>query len=130
MARKIGVSTSEMLQLREQGLSNRDIANVLEISYPTVCRYIGEQGRHMESLAAFRPTPKAEELPKVEEARKPVDTLKIMREAVKSADGTFTAEIDYDCKMLMVDGAVIAFERIAEFATFVVGLANRVSNHK
>lgn len=44
MARKLGVSVSEMLHMREQGLSNKDIANLLEISYPTVLRYIGPQG--------------------------------------------------------------------------------------
>jgi predicted transcriptional regulator len=44
MAKKIEVSRSEMLQMREQGLSNKDIANVLEISAATVFRYIGPQG--------------------------------------------------------------------------------------
>lgn len=44
MARKCGVTKSEMLQMREQGLSNRDIAKCLEISYATVARYIGPQG--------------------------------------------------------------------------------------
>ena len=44
MARRICVSRNEMLQLREQGYSNADIANVLEISKATVLRYIGKQG--------------------------------------------------------------------------------------
>ena len=44
MAKKIGISKSEMLQMREQGLSNKDIANLLEISVATVFRYIGPQG--------------------------------------------------------------------------------------
>ena len=44
MARKLGVSKNEMLQLREQGYSNKDIANLLEIHYATVHRYIGAQG--------------------------------------------------------------------------------------
>ena len=44
MAKRIGISASEMLQLREQGYSNADIANLLEISRATVQKYIGSQG--------------------------------------------------------------------------------------
>lgn len=44
MAKKVGVSTREMLQMREQGLSNRDIANLLEIHIATVYNHIGPQG--------------------------------------------------------------------------------------
>lgn len=60
MARKIYVTADEMLQLREQGLSNHDIAKSLDISYATVVRYIGRQDGHMEALAAFKDTPPAE----------------------------------------------------------------------
>ena len=42
--RKIGVTASEMRALREQGLSNRDIALILDISKETVRKYIGKQG--------------------------------------------------------------------------------------
>ena len=57
MYHKIGVTPEEMLELREQGLSNHDIAKLLDISYQTVVRYIGKQGRRMEGLAAFKDTP-------------------------------------------------------------------------
>lgn len=57
MYHKIGVTPGEMLELREQGLSNHDIAKELDISYQTVVRYIGKQGRRMEGLAAFKDTP-------------------------------------------------------------------------
>lgn len=53
MAKKIGVTKSEMLQMREQGLSNKDIAKCLDINLATVYAYIGKQGGRMESLAAF-----------------------------------------------------------------------------
>ncbi len=57
--RKIGVTASEMRQLREEGLSNYDIAKALDISYNTVRRYIGTQGgRKMERLEAFKDTPR------------------------------------------------------------------------
>ena len=44
MARKIGVSKSEMLQMRAEGLSNKDIANLLEVHVATVYNHIGPQG--------------------------------------------------------------------------------------
>ena len=47
---KIDVSVSEMLKLREDGYSNKDIAQMLEISLPTVYKYIGKQCKHMESV--------------------------------------------------------------------------------
>lgn len=57
MRRKIDVTAGEMLELREQGLSNHDIARCLDISEQTVRRYIGKQDGHMERLAAFADTP-------------------------------------------------------------------------
>lgn len=57
MRRKLDVTASDMLALREQGLSNHDIAASLDISIATVRRYIGKQGGHMEGLAAFKDPP-------------------------------------------------------------------------
>lgn len=50
MRRKLDVTYDDMIQLRAKGYSNKDIANMLEISVPTVRRYIGNQGCHMESV--------------------------------------------------------------------------------
>lgn len=68
MKRKLQITASEMLEMRKQGMSNHDIANSLEISYPTVLRYIGKQGGHMEGLEAFKDAP----APKKEEAKEEV----------------------------------------------------------
>lgn len=57
MRRKIDVTPAEMRALREQGMSNHDIAASLDVSIQTVRRYIGKQGRHMQGLAAFKDTP-------------------------------------------------------------------------
>lgn len=132
MAKKIEVSRSEMLQMREQGLSNKDIANVLEISVATVFRHIGAQGGRMESLAAFNESkPKEVETPKEEQkpAPKAVDSLEMVYEIVKSADGTYRAEVDYESKCVSILDSTIAFEQLAELATFIIGLAGRVNNH-
>ena len=129
MAKRIGVSRSEMLHMREQGLSNRDIADCLDISYATVVRYIGPQGGRMERLAAFG-EPKTEKVETHKEEQKPtpraVDSLEMVYEVVKSADGTFRAEVDYETKYAAILDSTIAFEQLAELATFVIGLASRV----
>lgn len=57
MRKKCDVTASEMLEMRNQGLSNKDIANCLDISYATVLKYIGKQDGRMENLAAFADTP-------------------------------------------------------------------------
>lgn len=57
MRRKIDVTAGEMLALREQGMSNHDIAASLDISIATVRRYIGRQDGRMEGYAAFKNTP-------------------------------------------------------------------------
>lgn len=67
--RKIEVSAQEMLELRKQGFSNKDIANMLEISLATVIRYIGNQNKRMVSLTSFAEKPKKEK-PKEEPAIK------------------------------------------------------------
>ena len=130
--KKLGVSTSELLQMREQGLSNRDIANLLEVHIATVYNHIGPQGGRMESLAAFG-EPKAKEVETPKEEQKPspraVDSLEMVYEVVKSADGTFRAELDYESKCVAVLDSTIEFAQLAELATFIIGLASRVDNH-
>ena len=132
MAHKIGVSKSEMLRMREQGLSNRDIARLLEIHHATVYNYIGPQGGRMENLAAFdEHKPEKVETPKGEQKPAPraVDSLEMVYEVVKSMDGSFRAELDYESKCVAILDSTIGFEQLAELATFIIGLAGRVNNH-
>lgn len=68
MYRKIYVTASEMLEMRKQGMSNHDIAKSLDISVPTVIRYIGKQGERMENLAAFADPPARKKRKKETEA--------------------------------------------------------------
>ncbi len=68
MAKRIYVTKSEMMALREQGMSNHDIAKSLDISYQTVLRYIGKQDGHMEGLAGFRDAPQKKTTVKQEAA--------------------------------------------------------------
>ena len=132
MARRLtDISKSEMLRMREQGMSNRDIAKCLDIHYATVYNYIGKQGKRMENLAAFN-EPKKEkvELPQEETKAPPkaIDSLEMVYEIVKSANGNYRAEIDYDGKWVSFLGDTIAFEQLAEMATFIIGLASRIQS--
>ena len=68
MYRKIYITASEMLEMRKQGMSNHDIAKSLDISVPTVIRYIGKQGERMENLAAFADSPARKKRKKETEA--------------------------------------------------------------
>ena len=132
MARKLGISKSEMLRMREQGLSNRDIAKCLDIHFATVYNYIGPQGKRMDNLAAFdEPKPQEVETPKAEQKPSPraVDSLEMICETVRSANGTYHAEIEYELEVVKLLGATISFGGLAELATFIIGLAGRVNNH-
>ena len=130
MARKIDdISKGEMLRMRAEGLSNRDIAKCLDIHYATVYNYIGPQGGRMDNLAAFdEPKPKKVETPKEDPKTAPraVDSLEMVYEVVKSADGSFRAELDYECESVSILDSTIAFAELAELATFIIGLASRV----
>jgi transposase len=129
MARKLDISKSEMLRMREEGLSNRDIAKCLDIHYATVYNWIGPQGGRMENLAAFdEPKPKAVETPKEEQKTAPraVDSLEMICETVRSANGTYQAEIEYELEVVKLLGSTISFGGLAELATFIIGLASRV----
>lgn len=46
------VSIAEMMRMRSDGMSNRDIAAALEVSVATVYCHIGKQGRRMETTMA------------------------------------------------------------------------------
>ena len=131
MSRKIGVSKTEMLHMRAEGLSNKDIANLLEIHPSTVYNYIGPQGGRMDDLVAFAElktatteTPK-EELKAVPKA---AESLKRVYETLKSADGAFRADVDYENKCVAMFDGTMTFEQVAELAIFVVGLASRIEN--
>jgi predicted transcriptional regulator len=52
IVKSIELSVSEMMRLREDGYSNKDIAKMLDISIPTVYRYIGSQGQRVPSVIA------------------------------------------------------------------------------
>ena len=129
MAKKLGISRSEMLRMREQGMSNRDIAKCLEIHVATVYNHIGPQGGAMENMAAFdEPKAKAVETPKETAKAVPraVDSLKSVYEVLASADGEFRAEVDWENKCVSVFDCTVSFEQLGALAIFIVGLASKI----
>lgn len=86
----------------------------------------------MDDLAAFStPKEKPAEIPAEEKKASPraVDTLEMVYEVVKSADGSFRADLDYESKFVSILDCTIAFDQLAELSTFIIGLTGRVSNH-
>lgn len=85
----------------------------------------------MEGMAAFKEEkPEKVESPKEEQKASPkaVDSLEMVYEVVKSADGSYRAEVDYESKCVSILDSTIEFDRLAELATFIIGLAGRVGS--
>ena len=86
----------------------------------------------MDNLEAFNEHKTEEvEIPKEEQNPSPraVDSLEMVYEIVKSADGNFRAELDYESKCVSILDSTIEFDQLAELVTFIIGLAGRVDNH-
>lgn len=130
MGKKLEVGASEMMALRNEGYSNRDIANILEINPLTVRRYIGCQPqRNMENMAAFKDKPKKKPEPlevETPEIKRAVDEIVVQTETVGSMNGKAIAEVNYINRTVTLVSDPLCFEDLAEFATFVVGMVEHV----
>lgn len=128
--RKIDVTASEMMALRNEGYSNKDIANLLEINPLTVRRYIGCQPqRRMENMAAFKEKPKAKveaEIVETPEIKRAVDEIVCKRETVSSKSGSVWADVDYTMATVKLSIEDMTFDELPEFATFVIGMVERI----
>ena len=129
MYRKIYVTASEMLEMRKQGMSNHDIAKSLDISVPTVIRYIGKQGERMENLAAFADPPTRKKRKKETEA--PPVVPKYEPKPVKEAYviGNLEVTLNNDDRVLHIhtsrddsvayNGKCISYDDIPDFVQFL-----------
>jgi transposase len=122
MSRKIYVTASEMRTMREEGMSNRDIANALDISYATVVKYIGKQGRRRDSLDAFRDTPPKKTTAEKEVAVMPRYEPKAVHEQYLIGDN----EVDMDSRsrVIMISGVngeiALEYDSVPELVQFLV----------
>lgn len=71
------VSVQEMLEMRESGLSNKEIAERLDVAYSTICRYIGRNPKQAKKVN-FKP----------EMVRKNPTLLKVIEEMVTLSGST------------------------------------------
>lgn len=129
MARRIGVTASEMLTMREEGMSNHDIAKALDISVPTVIRYIGKQGCRIPGLAAFRDThPVKEEVVAVKQTAPSYEPKPVSE---RYGVGDFTADLDRESRCVTLSSVsgdiVFAYEDVPELVQFLVwAMRNRM----
>lgn len=92
------ISINEMLEMRAQGMSNKDIARALEISYVSVLRHIGKQPERMESIAALEPVKVKEAEPTPPPAPTAPPFFKVTNEQLYAGD--FFVHLDYKAKQV------------------------------
>ena len=124
MKRRISddVSIGEMLKMREQGMTNHDIAKSLGCNYVTILKYIGKQPKGLDRIAAFTEEP-AKPIPEVPNGKRWKPNLKVEHETV-SAYG-ITAEIDYSCESVKT-AIDISFSAIPDLVSMALELARRI----
>lgn len=126
--KKVEVSAAEMMEMRREGLSNKDIAELLEISEPTVYKYIGKQGRRMERLAAFagkgKKQPEAKE--EIRETKKQMTKPKYVPAEETYAVGSVQVAVSNIVRYLTIkkdgDSVTLSYEQAAELLEFLAWL--------
>ena len=123
--RDIGVTAAEMRKMREDGMSNHDIAKSLDRTVQTVRNYIGKQGTRMENLDAFRDKPVVKKVEKVEETPAlPVYNPKLISEEYDDVGGGLSAAIDYEARLINLydnyeAGITLSFDEIPNIVQFL-----------
>ena len=123
--KKVEVSASEMMEMRNEGLSNADIAELLDISVMTVRKYIGNQGRRMERLAVF--ADKGKKKPVEEESGETKKQMTKPRDRpcseIYDLGGGLTVMVAKEPKRILVtcDGqqVVLTYDQAAELVEFL-----------
>lgn len=127
--KKVEVSAAEMMEMRREGLSNADIAELLEISVQTVRNYIGNQGRHMERLAVFadkgkKKQPEAKE--EIRETKKQMTKPKYVPAEETYAVGSVQVAVSNIVRYLTIkkdgDSVALSYEQAAELLEFLAWL--------
>lgn len=126
--KKLEVTASEMLELRQEGLSNADIAALLDISVPTVFKYIGKQGCRMERLAVFadKGKKKQEKQEEIRETKKQMTKPKYVPAEETYAVGSVQVAVSNIVRYLTIkkdgDSVTLSFEQSAELLEFLAWL--------
>lgn len=122
MSKRVGVTAAEMLALREQGMSNHDIAMSLDISDQTVRNYIGRQDVRMEGLAAFNP-PHRQKMEKKAEEKPVIPKYEPKPVLEKYQVGENVMELDSVSRCVTIIGAIgeiaMEYEQIPDLVQFL-----------
>lgn len=89
--RKLELNTSELLEMRKQGMTNAEIAKSLDCSVPTITRRIGAQRQRNAGLAGVSKLPPAER------------EAQIMMITQQMAVNGFTFFVSYGEKKVVID---------------------------
>lgn len=84
------VSLQELQTMRERGMTNREIAQSLDVGYSTICHYLGRQPKEMRATPGTY-TRKESENKRLEE-KQAIDWEKAMQQLAKQQEQTQTEE--------------------------------------
>lgn len=121
------ISVSEMEQMRLDGMSNREIADALDVSYTTVLAYIGKQPSGMRKYSKY--TDDVEIIPSVVEA----PACLVMQNKVIELHG-LVGTYEINCKQQHVDvmyGETVlrlTFEEMNNFADELKAISRKLDS--
>lgn len=135
MKRKVtgDISVNEMLEMRKQGMSNKDIARSLGVHYSTVLAHIGKQGCRMESIAALEPV-KAKEPEVVTPPAPPAPPFfKVGKERLVA--GEFTVHLDYEARQVDIHSEAVhvkvtGYDKLVGLMEVISNVLARVAKEK
>lgn len=128
--RKLDITPSEMMELRKQGYSNGDIAQMLDIGKSTMQRYIGKQGCRIGHLAAFEDKLKNKAIVAPAEPAIPTYVPKITRARYK-VSAEIDVEIDHIGETLNIESPngdiciCITFDEARELVRFLAWASDK-----
>ena len=134
--KRLDLHPSELLELRKQGYSNKDIANMLGICVQTVRNYIGRQDGHMNSLAAFEDKPKEKATIAPAEPAIPPFKPSVVIERYAVGDGEKALEIEIDhvgeaIRIETVDDTIdITYDQARELVRFLAWASDKIKPTK
>ena len=133
------VSISELLGMRDSGMTNRDIANTLDVSIATIYKYIGAQPPQMRKKRETAPYPPVilAEAHDADTHDAEDDASLIVDNRIVSLAGLFAGyRVDVRSRKISifieddVDAMVVPFDKVRDFARELNALARHVGNMK
>lgn len=130
MARKLidDVTVQEMRHMRDNGMTNQDIANTLDVSYPTVYRYLGKQPSRGGMVSQYIPIDSKRETPPEEEHEAVLPVVNRVT-YLKGAFGQYSVDAQARTVTLIVKGAMVEveFDQWEAFASEIAAIGRNLN---